>query len=53
MLICTFEDVDLLLVLVLVLVKIYQFAFNYISEGSVTHIDGVRPGFLRIQLVGH
>jgi len=27
--------------------------FNYISEGSVSHINGVRPGFLGLQLVGH
>jgi len=25
---------------------------NYISEGSVSHINGVRPGFLELQLVG-
>jgi len=24
----------------------------YISEGSVSHINGVRPGFLEIQLFG-
>ena len=26
---------------------------NYISEGSVSHINGVRPGFLELQLVSH
>ena len=24
---------------------------NYISEGSISHINGVRPGFLEIQLI--
>ena len=32
---------------------LYEVNLIYISEGSVSHINGVRPGFIELHLVSH